>query len=64
MWAKARYGENPYLESLALVLWIVPMLFGLSYTELKGRSGRVKAVFIGGLVGDRDRARSGSRMAQ
>jgi hypothetical protein len=49
MWARARYGENPYLESLALVLWMVPMLFGFSYTELKGRSGPVKAVFIGGL---------------
>ena len=49
MWAKARYGENPYLESLALVVWMVPMLVGLSFTELKGRSGRVKAVFVGGL---------------
>jgi hypothetical protein len=49
MWAKASYGDNPYVESLALVLWMVPMLFGLSYTELKGRSRRVKAVFIGGL---------------
>lgn len=49
MWAKSLNGENPYFESLALVLWMVPTLFGLSYTELKGRSGRVKAVFIGGL---------------
>jgi len=49
MWAKARYGENPYLKSLALVSWMVPMLFGLSYTELKGHSGRVKAAFVGGL---------------
>lgn len=48
MWGKARYGDNPYLESLALVLWMVPMLFGLSYTELKGRAVRVKVVFIGG----------------
>jgi hypothetical protein len=28
---------------------MVPMLFGLSFTELKGRSGAVKAVFVGGL---------------
>jgi hypothetical protein len=48
-WAKARYGDDPYLESIALVSWIVPMLFGLSYTELKGRSGLVRAVFVGGL---------------
>jgi len=46
-WAKTRYGENPYLESLALVLWIVPFLFGLSFTELKGHSCRVRAVFVG-----------------
>jgi hypothetical protein len=47
-WAKTVYGDNPYLESLAVVLWIVPMLFGFSYTELKGRSGGVRAVFVGG----------------
>lgn len=47
-WAKAVYGGHPYLESFAVTLWIVPMLFGMSYTELKKRSGRVKAVFIGG----------------
>lgn len=47
MWGKARYGENPYLESLALVLWMVPFLFGLSFTELKGHSGHVRAVFVG-----------------
>jgi hypothetical protein len=49
MWARGRYGENRYLESLALVSWMVPMLFGLSYTELKGRSPGAKAVFVGGL---------------
>jgi hypothetical protein len=48
MWAAARYGSNPYLESLALVSWIVPMLFGLRYTSLKGRPGRVQALFIAG----------------
>ena len=47
MWAKMIYGDNPYLESLAVTLWLVPMLYGQTYTELKGRSGRVKAVFIG-----------------
>ncbi len=46
-WAKRVYGENPYLESLAVTLWIVPFLFGLSFTELKGRSALVKTVFIG-----------------
>ena len=44
----AGYGENPYLESLLLVSWAVPTLVGQRYTDLKGRSGRVQAVLIGG----------------
>ena len=48
MWATARYGSNPYVESLVLVSWMLPMLVGLRYTSLKGRSGRVQAVFIVG----------------
>ncbi len=46
-WARRVYGNNPYLESFAVTLWIVPMLIGMSFTELKGRSALVKAVFIG-----------------
>ena len=45
-WATVRYGSNPYLESFMLVSWMLPMLFGLRYTSLKGRPGRVQAVFI------------------
>ena len=30
------------------VSWLVPLLFSQRYTDLKGRSGRVQAVFIGG----------------
>lgn len=48
MWGMSRYGSNPYLESLFLVSWIPPMLFGLRHTSLKGRPGRVQAVFIAG----------------
>lgn len=47
MTAMARYGENPYLESLMLLGWLLPFLFSQRYTDLKGRSGRVQAVFIG-----------------
>ena len=47
-WAMARYGNNPYLESLLIVSWLVPLLFSQRYTDLKGRSGRVQAVLIGG----------------
>jgi hypothetical protein len=48
MWARARFGENPYLESLLLVSWLLPFLFSQRYTDLKGRSGRVQALMIGG----------------
>lgn len=47
MWARARFGENPYLESLLLVSWLLPFLFSQRYTDLKGRSGRVQAQLIG-----------------
>ncbi len=47
-WAIRRYGENPYLESLLPVAWLVPFIFSQRYTDLKGRSGRVQAVLIGG----------------
>jgi hypothetical protein len=50
LWATARYGSNAYLESFLLFSWMVPMLFGLRYTSLKGRPGSVQAVFIGGNI--------------
>ena len=48
MWAMARYGRNPYLESLLVVSWLVPFVFSQHYTSLKGRPGRVQAVLIAG----------------
>ena len=48
LWAQAQYGSNRYLESLMLVSWMLPWLFSLRYTSLKGRPGVVQAVFIGG----------------
>ena len=48
LWAQTQYGSNQYLESLMLVSWILPFLFSLRYTSLKGRPGRVQAVFIAG----------------
>jgi len=46
-WAKAVYGDNPYLDSFAVTLWLIPMLIGLSFTELKRHSPLVRAVFVG-----------------
>ena len=48
LWAMARYGKDPYFESLLAVSWLVPMLFSQRYTSLKGRAGRVQAVLIAG----------------
>ena len=47
-WAIARYGKNDYLEAFLAVSWIVPFILSQRYTDLKGRSGRVQAVLIGG----------------
>lgn len=43
----ARYGDNPYFESLMLVSWLLPFLYSQRYTDLKGRSGRVQALLLG-----------------
>ena len=48
VWATARYGRDPYLESLFLVSWLVIFAFSQHYTALKGRSALVQAVLIGG----------------
>jgi hypothetical protein len=46
MWVRARFGDNPCVESLLLVSWLLPFLFSHRYTDLKGRSGRVQALLI------------------
>ena len=48
LWAQAQYGSNRYLESLLLISWMLPWLFSLRYTSLKGRPGLVQAVFVAG----------------
>jgi hypothetical protein len=47
MWATARIGKNPYLDSLLVMGWLVPFLVSQHYTTYKGRSARVQAVLIG-----------------
>jgi hypothetical protein len=47
MAAIARYGKNPYLDSLLTMGWLVPFLFSQHYTTYKGRPARVRAVLIG-----------------
>ena len=45
--AIARFGKNPYLDSLLMMGWLVPFLISQHYTTYKGRSGRVQAMMIG-----------------
>ena len=47
-WAMTHYGNNDYLEAFLAMSWMVPFLFSQRYTGLKGRSGGVLAVLIGG----------------
>ena len=47
-WGTARYGKEPYLDSLFLVSWLVFFAFSQHYTTLKGRPALVQAVLIGG----------------
>jgi hypothetical protein len=48
LWATARYGRDPYLESLFFMSWLVFFIFSQHYTTLKGRRAVVQAVVIGG----------------
>lgn len=47
-WAMARYGKNDYLEAFLAVSWVMPLIVSQRYRDLKGRSGRVQAVVMGG----------------
>ena len=47
-WGTARYGKDPYLESLFLVSWLVFFVVSQHYTTLKGRPALVQAILIGG----------------
>jgi hypothetical protein len=50
MGAHARIGDNPYVDSLSVMTYTVPIVFSMRYTYLKGRSASVQAVFIGGVT--------------
>jgi hypothetical protein len=49
LWADAAYGSvGPYFTALFSVSWLVMFVFSQHYTTLKGRSGLVQTVLIGG----------------
>ena len=48
MWTRRQLGDNDYIESLSVLAFLVPTLFSLRYTSLKGRSAGVQFIFIAG----------------
>ena len=52
MWILMRIPlENRiYFHSFSALAFLIPMLFSLRYTSLKGRSVRAQAIFIGGMT--------------
>ena len=48
IWVTARYGRNPYIDSLFWVSWLIPFVLSQHFTTLKGRSTLVQTVLIGG----------------
>lgn len=48
MWTRRGLGDNDYIESLSVLAFLVPTLFSLRYTSLKGRSPGVQIIFIAG----------------
>jgi len=50
MTARVRLGSNTYIDALSVMPFLIPFLFSMRYTELKGRPAAVQAVFIGGFT--------------
>lgn len=52
VWMRLRavFGENPYIDSFSPMPFLIPVLFSMPFTSLKGRSRASQAVFIGGLL--------------
>lgn len=45
-----RIGDRTYVDSLSAMAFLVPYVFSLRYTSLKGRSLRTQGIFIGGTL--------------
>ncbi len=39
-----------YVDAFSAMAFLVPYLFSLRYTSLKGRSPRTQSIFIGGMI--------------
>lgn len=45
-----RLGDRTYLDAFLGMAFLVPYLFSLRYTSLKGRSLATQSIFIGGMI--------------
>jgi len=45
-----RLGDRTYVDAFSAMAFLVPYLFSLRYTSLKGRPMRTQSVFIGGMI--------------
>ncbi len=43
-------GNRNYVDAFSAMAFLVPYLFSLRYTSLKGRSLRTQSIFIGGMI--------------
>jgi hypothetical protein len=50
MMLRIRFGERTYLDGFSALAFLVPYLFSLRYSSLKGRSLATQSVFIGGMT--------------
>ena len=47
---RVQFGHSASLSGFSALAFLVPYLFSLRYTSLKGRSAKTQAIFIGGMT--------------
>jgi hypothetical protein len=50
MVVRVRSDDRAYVDAFSAMAFLVPCLFSLRYTSLKGRSLRTQSIFIGGMI--------------
>lgn len=45
-----RLGDRTYVDAFSAMAFLVPYLFSMRYTSLKGRSLATQSIFIGGMI--------------
>jgi hypothetical protein len=50
MTLRIRLANHNYVDGFLAMAYLVPYLFSLRYTSLKGRSLRAQSIFIGGMI--------------